>query len=138
MLVYHMESLTPSRHKLHMVQPQAIEKREWLMTDKELRKLRRSDLLELLIEAEKRNEKLNEENQTLREQIKEKKINISKAGSIAEAALLLNGVFEAAQEAANQYIENVKRMEEIFGEREEDLKIEHQERKQGFEPEVMD
>ena len=30
------------------------------------------------------------------------------SGSIAEAALRLNGIFEAAQKAADQYLESVK------------------------------
>ena len=33
---------------------------------------------------------------------------VQEAGSIAEAALKLNGVFEAAQDACGQYIENIK------------------------------
>lgn len=37
-------------------------------------------------------------------------IELEDAGSIAEAALRLNGVFEAAQKAAEQYLMNVKRL----------------------------
>ena len=33
----------------------------------------------------------------------------SRAGSMAEAAMQLNGVFEAADKAARQYLENVYR-----------------------------
>ncbi len=40
----------------------------------------------------------------------DRRIRLREAGSIAEAALKLNGVFEAAQEAANQYLENIERM----------------------------
>lgn len=82
------------------------------MTDKELRKLRRSDLLEMLIEVEKRNEILISENQELRQQLEAKEIKLSQAGSIAEAAMCLNGVFEAAQKAADQYLENIQRMDQ--------------------------
>ena len=35
-------------------------------------------------------------------------LTISEAGSLAEAALQLNGVFEAAQAACDQYIYNVQ------------------------------
>ena len=35
---------------------------------------------------------------------------LSQAGNIAEAALALNGVFEAAQKAADQYLENIQMM----------------------------
>ena len=37
-----------------------------------------------------------------------KRIEVEEAGSIAKAALQLNGIFEAAQRAADQYLENVK------------------------------
>ena len=37
---------------------------------------------------------------------------IENAGSLAEAALKLNDVFEAADRAAQQYLENVRRMAE--------------------------
>ena len=35
-----------------------------------------------------------------------------RAGSMAEAAMQLNGVFEAADKAARQYLENVYRSEQ--------------------------
>ena len=37
-----------------------------------------------------------------------RQIRLEQAGSIAEAALKLNGVFEAAQAACNQYLENIR------------------------------
>jgi hypothetical protein len=37
----------------------------------------------------------------------ERKIVIEKSGSIAEAALKLNGIFEAAQRAADQYLYSI-------------------------------
>ena len=40
-----------------------------------------------------------------------REIKISQAGSIAEASMQLNGVFEAAQEAAKQYLENIERLD---------------------------
>ena len=39
-----------------------------------------------------------------------RQIDLEEAGSIAEAALKLNGIFEAAQKAAEQYLINVKRV----------------------------
>ncbi len=80
------------------------------MTDKELRRLTRSDLLEILLETEEENESLREENEALRAKLEERKLALGRAGSIAEASLSLNGVFEAAQAAADQYIENIKRL----------------------------
>ena len=82
------------------------------MTDKELQKLSRIDLLELLLEKSKENEKLQEELEQVKAKRAEREIKIEKAGSIAEAALALNGVFEAAQAAADQYLENLRRISE--------------------------
>lgn len=39
-------------------------------------------------------------------------IELEEAGSIAEAAIRINGVFEAAQKAAEQYLMNVRRLSE--------------------------
>ncbi len=78
------------------------------MTDKEMRKLSRLELLELLLEEMKENEKLIKENEDLKSRLEEKQIIIEKAGSIAEAALKLNKVFEAADAAAKQYIDSIK------------------------------
>ena len=78
------------------------------MTGRELRKLRRSELLEMLIESERKNEALREENEALKQRITAREIKIGQAGSIAEAALQLSGIFEAAQDAAARYLENIR------------------------------
>lgn len=79
---------------------------------KELKKLSRAELLEMLLELSRENDTLRCENEALRDQLSEKELRISESGSIAEAALKLNKVFEAAQEAADQYLLNVKRNHE--------------------------
>lgn len=63
------------------------------MTDKELKSLSRAELLEMLIAVTKDNEALREENDELQKKLDDKALNMSKAGSIAEASLQLNGVF---------------------------------------------
>jgi len=78
------------------------------VTDKQLRKLRRSELLEMLMEIEQENETLAAENHELRARLEDKQLRIEKSGSLAEAALQLSGVFEAAQRAAELYLENIK------------------------------
>ena len=82
----------------------------WLedMTDKELKRLNRSELLQLLISQIEENEKLRGQIRQLEERLDERRIRIRDAGSIAEAALQLNHVFEAAQAAAQQYLDNVR------------------------------
>ncbi len=46
-----------------------------------------------------------------------RRIELDEAGSIAMAALKLNGVFEAAQKAADQYLYNLKLLEKQYGPR---------------------
>lgn len=82
------------------------------MTDRDLKKLSRADLLELLLEQRKINARLYTELQDAKEKLACREIEIATAGSLAEAALRLNGVFEAADQAAKQYLENVRRMAE--------------------------
>ncbi|MGN0963015.1 MAG: hypothetical protein ACI4PP_05500 [Clostridia bacterium] len=80
------------------------------MTDKELRKLGRGELLEMLLAQSKEAESLRSQLEEATAQMESRNIDLTKAGSIAEAALSLNGVFTAAQAAADQYLENVRRM----------------------------
>lgn len=79
-----------------------------VMTEKELKKLSRTDLLELLIEQSEEIDILKRKLEKLELALEQKEILISNSGSIAEAALRLNGVFEAADAATRQYIENVR------------------------------
>lgn len=127
------------------------------MTEKELHRLRRENLLELLLaqgkeaaamqasfmEKERELEKLQEGYERLKEKLDEKdaqieklkdrlnqkdekihelrmemevwrsnrRIEVKKAGSIAEASLKLNDVFETAQRAADQYLYNIRQMQ---------------------------
>lgn len=75
------------------------------MTDKELQKLKRADLLEILVEQGKEIEKLRAEIETLEKKLNDRTICIDKTGTIAEASFQLNGVFEAAHAASAQYLE---------------------------------
>ena len=74
------------------------------MTNKELKKMNRRRLLQMLLEIERENETLRARNDFLEAQMKKRELAIAKSGSIAEAALKLNGIFEAAQRAADQYL----------------------------------
>ena len=83
------------------------------MTDKELKRLSRAELLELLLEQVEENEALRAEIADLKGQLEDRVIKIENAGSIAEAALRLNGVFEAAEAAAKQYVDSLKELEKV-------------------------
>ena len=80
------------------------------MTDKELKRLSRSELLEMLIAQMKENEALQSRLELAEAQLNDRKIAVEKAGTLAEASLSLNGVFQAAEAAAQQYLENIERM----------------------------
>ena len=80
------------------------------MTQQDLKHLSRADLLELLLEQSRENEALRSENEQLREQQSRQEIMLDNAGSIAEASLRLNGVFEAAQRACDQYTANIEKL----------------------------
>ena len=78
------------------------------MTDKELKKLRRVELLELLVEQTAEMEELRGQLRQAQQELKNREILLQQAGSIAEAALALNQVFEAADRAARDYVNSVK------------------------------
>lgn len=78
------------------------------MTEKELKRLRRADLLELLIEQTQENLRLRQELEEARAKLADRAIRIEKSGTLAEAAAQLSGVFEAAQDACARYIENIR------------------------------
>lgn len=80
------------------------------MTDKELKKLSRAELLEMLLEQTRRVEDLEAELELKNKELADKRLIIEKSGNIAEAALSLNGVFEAAQRACEQYLYNIEQM----------------------------
>ena len=85
------------------------------MTEKELRRLSRRELLEMLITRTIENERLTEELQQARKELSDRELIQERAGSMAEAALQLNGVFEAADRAAREYLETIRRMAEESG-----------------------
>lgn len=83
-----------------------------IMTEKEVQKLKRVELLEILIEQGEEIEKLKSELEDAKKQLENRRICIENAGSIAEASFQLNGIFDAAQSAAQQYLENIQYLNE--------------------------
>ena len=82
------------------------------MTERELRGLSRTDLLELLLAQRKENEQLRCQLDEAQAQLAERAININEAGSIAEASLKLSGIFEAAQDSCQIYLDNIRQLSE--------------------------
>ncbi len=120
------------------------------MTEQELHRLSRKDLLELMLqqakeieeiktkyetklnmiktENEKEREILKKELEEAKKNLQNREIIINEAGSIAMAALQINGIFEAAQAAGQQYIENIRslndRQAKICAQRENESRAE--------------
>ena len=80
------------------------------MTEKELRRLSRAELLEMLLAQTEENRQLKRELKEARDALSNRQIAIEESGTMAEAALKLNGVFEAADRAVQQYLENIERV----------------------------
>ncbi len=78
------------------------------MQEKDLRKLSRKDLLELLIEQTRRADDLEARLTDALARLEERQILMERCGTLAEASMALNGLFEAADKAAAQYLENVQ------------------------------
>lgn len=87
------------------------ERRLRYMDAKEFSHLSKADLLELMLEMSKENDALKKRLKIYEKVVEDNRIQIEESGSIAEAALKINGVFEAAQAAADQYLDNIRRME---------------------------
>ena len=80
------------------------------MTDKELRKLNRTELLQMLLEQSRETERLRELLEQAEEKLRCREIELQEAGNIAQASLQVNGVFDSAQKAAEEYLENVRQL----------------------------
>ena len=82
------------------------------MREKELKKLSRAELLELLFQQTRQTEQLEKRLKKAEALLSERYLKIHEAGDLANAVLVINGVMEAAQAAAQQYLENIQKMEE--------------------------
>lgn len=78
------------------------------MTDKELRRLHREDLLQILIAQQEKITQLEAALEDSEKALSDRRIAIEESGSLAEAALKLNDVFKSAQQAADMYIAETK------------------------------
>lgn len=82
------------------------------MTNNEFKRLKRADLIEIIYQMQENEERYKAAVANMRTQLEERNIQISNAGSIAEAALAVSGVYRTAQEAADLYLEQIRRMHE--------------------------
>ena len=82
------------------------------MTDKEFKRLNRAQLIDIIYQLQLQVDKLTEQKQTLERALADKRLRIESAGNIAEAALEINDCFRNAQNAAEQYLNEIKLLQE--------------------------
>lgn len=84
------------------------QKSQFEQTVESLRAQHQQDLDALREEHKEETAHLREELEQAKKSLEKREIALNEAGSIAVAALQINGVFEAAQAASQQYIENIR------------------------------
>ena len=82
------------------------------MTDKEFKRLSRAQLIDIIYQFQLQVDKLTEENRDLERELADKRLRLRNAGNIADAALEINNCFRSAQNAAEQYLNEIKAIRE--------------------------
>ena len=82
------------------------------MTDKEFKRLSRAQLIDIIYQLQVEIDKLNEEKQDLENELADKRLRLGNAGNIAQAALEINDCFRSTQNAAEQYLNEIKALRE--------------------------
>ena len=80
--------------------------------EKELKKLSRRELVDVIYRMKKNEEQMQEEIAYLQYELEDKRIRISDAGSIADAAAEITQIFSCAQETAELYLNEIACMKE--------------------------
>ena len=81
------------------------------MTDKEFKRLSRAQLIEIIYQLQIKLDELTEENERLSAELVDKRLRIGRAGNIAAAALEMNNCLRNVQQAADQYLEEIKALQ---------------------------
>ena len=84
------------------------------LTEKDLKKLNRYQLLELLIIQTERADELQKKLDELENELTLREFNMSQLGSLAEASLQISGVIEAAQESADMYLRAAQKQADLI------------------------
>lgn len=82
------------------------------MIRKELKRLSRRELVDIIYQLKKNDQQKQEQIDVLEKALQEKRIRVSVAGSIAEAAVDITNIFSAAQTTADLYLHEISRMKE--------------------------
>lgn len=78
------------------------------MTDKEFRRLSKSELIDIIYEYQKQEKRLKSENEILRRKLDDRDFKLKDVGNIAEAFSSISDIFEQAQNIADQFVSNTE------------------------------
>lgn len=76
--------------------------------DRQMNKLKRQELLQILVNQSREIDRLRQELKAAQEQLAERELKITSSGSLAEASLKIFDVLNNAQKAADLYLENIQ------------------------------
>ena len=80
------------------------------MNEKELRKISRKELLELLLEQTNRIVDIEKELADAKAKLEDKRIMLNEAGNLAEASLKITGLFQKTMETCKIYSDNIEEL----------------------------
>ena len=82
------------------------------MISNELKRLSRRELVDIIYQLKKNEQEMQEEIESLKNELEDKRIRISIAGSIADAAISVTHLFSTAQMTADLYLREISYMKE--------------------------
>ena len=77
------------------------------MRSRDCRHYSRRELIEIIYELERREVRLERKLEKTREKLKDRSVRMEQAGSMAEVAAVIAGLFDAADETAAMYLSGV-------------------------------
>ena len=82
------------------------------MISQDLKRLSRRELVDIIYQLKTREQELLKEIESLKTQLEDKRIRLSAAGSIADAAMYITNIFSVTQTAADLYLQEISSMKE--------------------------
>lgn len=78
------------------------------MAEKELQKLSRAELIEIIYALKISQQQHRKDNEALRQELERRRATVREADSIAEACMKLHGVYDGAEAAAEAYMKDIR------------------------------
>lgn len=82
------------------------------MINKDIKRLSRRELVDIIYQLKTNEQEMQNELESLKKELEDKRIRISEAGSIADAAMSVTNVFSTAQMTADLYLREISLMKE--------------------------